>query len=99
MHERGADIHAQDYLGFTGLNHAARGGNFPIVQYLVDNGVDVNVRDEAGWSALGSAKLEAIYRTGNPWNPEYSNAIIAYLLANGAVEDFFDVISPQEEES
>ena len=60
LHERGADIHAQDHDGQTGLWKAALGGNFPIVQYLVDNGVDVNVRDKYGWSALRAAKRRAI---------------------------------------
>ena len=76
LHQRGADIHAQDRKGDTGLTEAALNGNFPIIQYLVDNGVDVNVRDNGGWSALRSAKIYA-------GKPEY-DAIIAYLLANGA---------------
>merc|ERR1712194_295429 len=77
LHEHGADIHAQNHNGQTGLLKAAKGGNFPIVQYLVDNGVDVNVRDMFGISALNKRSV------GSSGNPEY-NAIIAYLLANGA---------------
>ena len=80
MHEHGADIDAKPNLGNTGLGYAAYGGNFPIVQYLVDNGVDVNVR-MAGYSALKWAKVSP--RHFRERKPEM-NAIIAYLLANGA---------------
>ena len=84
LHEHGADIDAKPNLGMTGLGEAAYGGNFPIVQYLVDNGVDVNAR-MAGWSALKWAKhspgnFDSVYRARKP----EMDAIIAYLLANGA---------------
>ena len=42
----GVDINRRHPLGWTALHTAVVNANWPIVEFLVDNGVDVNSKDE-----------------------------------------------------
>ena len=46
--ELGADVNAEDYLGDTALHGAARIKSTKIIQYLVQNGADVNRVNKRG---------------------------------------------------
>lgn len=51
-----ADVNAQTPgEGATALHGAAYEGNVECVQYLLDNGADVNLRDDDGWTSLHAA--------------------------------------------
>ena len=56
--ERGARIDDSDSDGWTSLHWAIQSGNVQIVQLLLENGADVNVRDKSGKSPsqFGSAR-------------------------------------------
>lgn len=58
--EKGADINAQDYEGYTSLMWAcaSSGSRFaePYVKFLVEKGADVNIEDNHGDTALDIAK-------------------------------------------
>jgi len=54
---RGADVDAKkDVHGWTGLWHAISEGNLSLAKVLVDNGADVNARDEYGKTLLVYAR-------------------------------------------
>ena len=63
------DVNVGDYDRRTPLHLAASAGHLSIVQYLVENGVDINPRDRWGSTPLNDAK---------------DSAIVEYLLAHGA---------------
>jgi ankyrin repeat protein len=44
----GADVNAQDKLGYTALHAAAFMGDLKVIQYLVDHGSNVKAKDKAG---------------------------------------------------
>eukprot|EP00439_Symbiodinium_sp_Y106_P045010 s5852_g5.t1 len=52
LSESGADKHKRDDLGRTPIYDAACSGNWHIVTYLIQRGVDVDARDADGRSAL-----------------------------------------------
>lgn len=65
-------INQRNKGGATSLHIACREGNFDIVKILIDNGANVNIVDNEGWSPLMRASLA-------------SNAkIVELLLKNGA---------------
>lgn len=57
--ELGANIDAVNTAGETALYWAAFHGRETIVQFLVDNGADLNVKNRYGWTALTVA--EGVY--------------------------------------
>ncbi|KAI9005883.1 ankyrin repeat protein, partial [Gaertneriomyces semiglobifer] len=61
--------------GETPLLKAAMNGHAGVVQYLVDQGADVNHQDNDGWSALHNCASRA------------GTSIVKLLLAAGAVVD------------
>lgn len=65
-------INQRNKGGATSLHIACREGNFDIVQILIENGANVNVVDNEGWSPLMRASL-----IGN-------DKIVEILLKNGA---------------
>lgn len=72
--KRGIDINAQDEIGRTAIMAAIEEGwaGTAWVEFLIENGADVNILDKDGDSALDIAK----YRRRND--------IVELLLANGA---------------
>lgn len=68
--ELGADVNAVDDLGETALHGAAALGFDTVVQFLVDRGANVNVRNKAGESPLTMANGKAHKRAGDqPYHP------------------------------
>ena len=49
--EKGIDINAQDYDGWTALMYASDKLNKDIVSILIKNGADINIKDNSGWTA------------------------------------------------
>jgi ankyrin repeat protein len=54
--ERGANINATSKDGTTVLHHAAAMGREAVVQYLIDNGADLSIRDHSNRTALDIAQ-------------------------------------------
>ena len=60
----GKDVNAKNEYGWTHLNHAAEGGHKELIELLIENGADLNVKDETlgktplGW-AIHRKKTEA----------------------------------------
>jgi ankyrin repeat protein len=50
-----ADVNLANDLGATALHYAAYNGNYEIVEYLLQQGVDANVKDKGGYTPLGTA--------------------------------------------
>ena len=57
---KGADINAKQNNGFTALMLASQSGHFEIVKFLVENGANVNARNEVGRTALYLAQTDKI---------------------------------------
>jgi hypothetical protein len=53
--DSGADVNAMDATGVTALHFAAGNGNDAIVQYLVDKGAKLDLRDKRDRTALDAA--------------------------------------------
>jgi hypothetical protein len=71
--ENGADLEAQKNDGWRALHNAARFGRLPFMQELISRyHVDINARQNNGWTTLSLAR-------GSP-------AIITFLQANGGIE-------------
>jgi len=68
------DVNANNprQVGNTALIEASKGGHLEVVEYLVDNGADVNVESEHGWTALLVASLDGHIE------------VIKYLVEKGA---------------
>ena len=52
LKNKNSDIHERDQFNRTFLHLAASGGNCQLVQFLVDQGLDVNGIDGTGWTPL-----------------------------------------------
>ena len=50
--ERGADVNAKIYEGYTALQMASRNRHTEIVAMLLEKGSDVNAQDKDGYTAL-----------------------------------------------
>ncbi|HRK34210.1 MAG TPA: ankyrin repeat domain-containing protein [Candidatus Hydrogenedentes bacterium] len=53
--QAGADINAKDSKHSTPLHHAARSGNPDAVQFLIENGANLNEKDDHNMTALAEA--------------------------------------------
>jgi hypothetical protein len=69
---KGLNVNDQDYDKRTPLHLAAQAGHMEIVQYLVEHGTNINVKDR--WGAT-------------PLNDTTRDDIKAYLIKNGGVMD------------
>jgi ankyrin repeat protein len=52
------NVNESDDEGYTTLMIAVNSGHLSIVEFLLENGADVNMADSTGWTALDYAKLE-----------------------------------------
>ena len=52
VEEGSFDVHSKDQYGRSAIHSAARNGHTPIVTFLLEQGVDVNVQDGEGLTAL-----------------------------------------------
>ncbi|KTG39514.1 hypothetical protein cypCar_00044121, partial [Cyprinus carpio] len=52
LHSCGASWSSQDRSGCCALHWAAAGGHLPLLQYLIQDGCEVDVRDGASWTPL-----------------------------------------------
>lgn len=67
----------------TALMRAAHDGNVKIVKYLVDNGADINIKNDCGDTALLKSVESRKYRTDDELYRSYRNNCIAvskYLI-------------------
>lgn len=52
----GGDIdHCDDLMGWTLLHSAAENGNVQAIRWLVENGADIDIRSQKGWTPLHQA--------------------------------------------
>jgi Ankyrin repeats (3 copies) len=72
MISKGADLHYRAKDGDNELHRAARVGNLAIVEVLLEMGVDINAKNEAGLSPLGAAEKNN--------KPE----VVEFLISKGA---------------
>jgi Ankyrin repeats (3 copies) len=56
--EHGADISAQDELGFTALHYAAKHGHEQLISLLIDKGANIDSPNCQGWTPLHVAANE-----------------------------------------
>ena len=50
-----SDVNERDRYGYTKLHRASEDGDYEEVRRLVEGGADVNIRDNAGWTAVMNA--------------------------------------------
>ena len=74
-----ADMHKQDSRGRISLMKAAKDGDWETVNILVNGGVDVNMQDERGWTAL-------MYLASSNDLPADMREKIGELLINGGAK-------------
>jgi ankyrin repeat protein len=75
----GIDKNGHSRFGNTALLYAANYGYFNIVEYLIENGADVNIRNINGWTPLMYASRDGYFN------------IVKCLVENGAK---LDIINP-----
>jgi ankyrin repeat protein len=73
-----ADINAQNNAGLTALYYAINHANIEAIKLLVENGANVNIRDNRGWSPFVAAKVYNYY---------------AYVGYSEKQEEMFNILS------
>jgi hypothetical protein len=88
--DNGADLEAQDVDGERALHCAAYNGNLPFIQELISRyHVDINARRYNGETAL---------RVARNGYPQAHPTVIAFLQANGGIDDNMEEEDQEEEE-
>jgi ankyrin repeat protein len=82
--ELGNDVNAVNSMGLTALHGAANRGSDDIIQFLVDKGAKLDVKDKEGRTPLTWA--EGVFLATHPAKPKPSSiALITTLLGSGPV--------------
>ncbi len=82
--ELGMDVNAVNSMGLTAVMGAANRGSDEIIQFLVDKGARLDVKDKEGRTPLTWA--EGVFLATHPAKPKPSStALIKKLMATGAV--------------
>ena len=68
----GVDINCRHPLGWTALHTAVINSNWPVIEFLVDNGVDINSKDEFS-SAPRMAAQERVSSTQGTYFSVWNN--------------------------
>jgi ankyrin repeat protein len=80
-HDLGMDVNAINSMGLTALMGAANRGSDDIIQFLVDHGARLDVKDKEGRTALAWA--EGVFLATHPAKPKpTSMALIKTLMAD-----------------
>lgn len=58
----GVDVNSRHPLGWSALHTAVVNTNWPVIEFLVENGIDINAKDEFS-SALRVAAQERVSTT------------------------------------
>jgi ankyrin repeat protein len=78
--ESGANVNAINSSGFTSLHHAVMNGNLQLIQLLISQGADPNVKDNKGNTPLHTLSYTKL-------NDQVLNAMAHLLLTSGARVD------------
>ena len=79
--ELGMDVNAVNSMGITALMGAANRGSDDIIQFLVDKGAKLDVKDKEGRTPLNWA--EGVFLATHPGKPKpTSMALIKKLMGN-----------------
>jgi hypothetical protein len=82
--ELGMDVNAVNSMGITAVMGAANRGSDDIIQFLVDNGARLDVKDKEARTPLNWA--EGVFLATHPGKPKPTSiALIKKLMGNGAV--------------
>jgi ankyrin repeat protein len=82
-HELGLDVNAVNSMGLTALHGAANRGSDDIIQFLVDKGATLDVKDKEGRTPLTWA--EGVFLATHPGRPKPTSiALITSLMGGGA---------------
>jgi ankyrin repeat protein len=76
--EHGADVNAKDVKGFTALHGAAYRGSDDVLQFLVQKGARLDVKDNEGRTPLALAG--GAYLAGNPPEPKTTTVALIKKL-------------------
>ena len=86
--ELGSDVNHTDHTGNTALHTAAQRNYATVVQFLADNGADLNVANTAGRTPLALAKRAEAGRRARPDVTSYPSGNTAEVLRElGATEE------------
>jgi ankyrin repeat protein len=83
---KGAEANARDNSGNTALILAARWGAFQVIETLARGGVDVNAKNNEGWTALRQVRESKETWTKQSWGAATRDEIVKRLNAAGAKE-------------
>jgi hypothetical protein len=83
-HELGLDVNAVNSMGLTALHGAANRGSDDIIQFLVDKGAKLDVKDKEGRTPLTWA--EGVFLATHPAKPKPTSiALIKSLMGDASV--------------
>ena len=83
--ELGMDVNAVNSMGITAVQGAANRGSDDIIQFLVDNGARLDVKDNEGRTPLNWA--EGVFLATHPAKPKpTSMALIKKLMGSRAAK-------------
>ncbi len=85
VEEIGSDPNTQDIQGYSPLMGAAYRGDNEAVQYLVEHGAKMDLRNEKGWSATDMANGPCCFAIGGSLPPPHPETV-AFLLKLGSPE-------------
>ena len=84
MVKKQLEINIPDDCGWTALMGASMEGHWDIVKYLINEGADVDAKNNYGWTAL----ICILKNNQSKGNSKVSEELINYLIKNGVSVDF-----------